>query len=202
MLALLCYLIEVQESNFFFRLKKAPKIIKKYKGDEIIITNPLLMPDPHHIEEYYEPFVLGKDLINHRRQDTTVCQILYLLSSFINHSPLLLSLLMASFSRCSRGIQMYRSISRSRHDNHTGAVHRSRQLPLPRQTRLPAASERGRWHHHDDTVHPTSFWGPGRFPWHTQEFDLRIRQLWLPGPWVSSQPINQGKCSVCQTNKT
>ncbi|RVE45234.1 hypothetical protein evm_010124 [Chilo suppressalis] len=38
---------------------KGAKIIKQYKGDEVIITNPLLLPDPNNIEEYYEPFVIG-----------------------------------------------------------------------------------------------------------------------------------------------
>ncbi|CAG9786202.1 unnamed protein product [Diatraea saccharalis] len=38
---------------------KGAKLIKHYKGDEIIITNPLQLPDPHNIAEYYEPFVKG-----------------------------------------------------------------------------------------------------------------------------------------------
>ncbi|KAJ0177172.1 hypothetical protein K1T71_007181 [Dendrolimus kikuchii] len=38
---------------------KGAKIIKQYRGDEVIITNPLLLPDPQHIAEYYEPFVIG-----------------------------------------------------------------------------------------------------------------------------------------------
>ncbi|CAG9094734.1 unnamed protein product [Plutella xylostella] len=38
---------------------KGAKIIKQYKGEEVIITNPLQLPHPHHIEEYYEPFVIG-----------------------------------------------------------------------------------------------------------------------------------------------
>ncbi|XP_061713373.1 translation factor GUF1 homolog, mitochondrial isoform X2 [Cydia pomonella] len=37
---------------------KGAKIIKHYKGDEVIITNPLMLPEPHHIEEYYEPLVI------------------------------------------------------------------------------------------------------------------------------------------------
>ncbi|XP_068631784.1 translation factor GUF1 homolog, mitochondrial isoform X2 [Battus philenor] len=38
---------------------KGAKIIRHYKSEEIIITNPLQLPDPQHIEEYYEPFVIG-----------------------------------------------------------------------------------------------------------------------------------------------
>lgn len=41
-----------------FRIKGA-KLIKQYKGEEIIITNPLQLPDPNNIVEYYEPFVIG-----------------------------------------------------------------------------------------------------------------------------------------------
>ncbi|KAL0841188.1 hypothetical protein ABMA28_014930 [Loxostege sticticalis] len=35
------------------------KAIKKYKGEEVIITNPLLLPEAQNIAEYYEPFVIG-----------------------------------------------------------------------------------------------------------------------------------------------
>ncbi|XP_014367568.2 translation factor GUF1 homolog, mitochondrial isoform X1 [Papilio machaon] len=38
---------------------KGAKIIKQYKSNEIIITNPLQLPEPQHIEEYYEPLVIG-----------------------------------------------------------------------------------------------------------------------------------------------
>ncbi|CAG5059663.1 unnamed protein product [Parnassius apollo] len=38
---------------------KGSKIIKQYKSEEVIITNPLQLPDSRHIEEYYEPFVMG-----------------------------------------------------------------------------------------------------------------------------------------------
>ncbi|XP_073945250.1 translation factor waclaw [Choristoneura fumiferana] len=38
---------------------KGAKVIKQYKGEEVIITNPLFMPEPHHVEEYYEPLVIG-----------------------------------------------------------------------------------------------------------------------------------------------
>ncbi|XP_075973450.1 translation factor waclaw isoform X2 [Anticarsia gemmatalis] len=38
---------------------KGAKAIKQYKGEEVIITNPLLLPDPKNIAEYYEPFVIG-----------------------------------------------------------------------------------------------------------------------------------------------
>ncbi|CAH2037535.1 unnamed protein product, partial [Iphiclides podalirius] len=38
---------------------KGSKIIKKYGSEEIIITNPLQLPDSQHIEEYYEPLVIG-----------------------------------------------------------------------------------------------------------------------------------------------
>ncbi|CAK1596110.1 unnamed protein product [Parnassius mnemosyne] len=38
---------------------KGSKIIKHYKSEEVIITNPLQLPDSKHIEEYYEPFVMG-----------------------------------------------------------------------------------------------------------------------------------------------
>ncbi|XP_052740442.1 translation factor GUF1 homolog, mitochondrial [Bicyclus anynana] len=35
------------------------KTIKQFKGEEAIITNPLQLPDPNNIVEYYEPFVIG-----------------------------------------------------------------------------------------------------------------------------------------------
>ncbi|XP_069358783.1 translation factor GUF1 homolog, mitochondrial isoform X2 [Maniola hyperantus] len=38
---------------------KGAKLIKQYKGEEVIITNPLQLPDPSNIVEYYEPFVTG-----------------------------------------------------------------------------------------------------------------------------------------------
>lgn len=43
---------------------KGAKVIKQYKGEEVIITNPLFMPEPHHVEEYYEPLVIGKILFS------------------------------------------------------------------------------------------------------------------------------------------
>ncbi|XP_045448538.1 translation factor GUF1 homolog, mitochondrial [Melitaea cinxia] len=38
---------------------KGSKLIKQYKGDEILITNPLQLPDSNNIVEYYEPLVIG-----------------------------------------------------------------------------------------------------------------------------------------------
>ncbi|XP_049869045.1 translation factor GUF1 homolog, mitochondrial [Pectinophora gossypiella] len=38
---------------------KGAKVIKQYRGEEVLITNPLQLPDPHNIVEYYEPFVIG-----------------------------------------------------------------------------------------------------------------------------------------------
>ncbi|XP_052759515.1 translation factor GUF1 homolog, mitochondrial [Galleria mellonella] len=38
---------------------KGSKIIKQYKGEEVIITNPLQLPDANNIAEYYEPLVIG-----------------------------------------------------------------------------------------------------------------------------------------------
>ncbi|XP_045771637.1 translation factor GUF1 homolog, mitochondrial isoform X2 [Maniola jurtina] len=38
---------------------KGAKVIKQYKGEEVIITNPLQLPDPSNIVEYYEPLVIG-----------------------------------------------------------------------------------------------------------------------------------------------
>ncbi|XP_059045280.1 translation factor GUF1 homolog, mitochondrial [Achroia grisella] len=35
------------------------KIIRQYKGEEVIITNPLQLPDVKNIAEYFEPFVIG-----------------------------------------------------------------------------------------------------------------------------------------------
>lgn len=43
-----------------YKLKlKGTKIIKIHGSDEILISNPTLMPDPLHIEKYYEPTVLA-----------------------------------------------------------------------------------------------------------------------------------------------
>lgn len=44
---------------YTFRVKGA-KAIKQFKGTEVIVTNPLLLPDVKQIEEYYEPFVIGE----------------------------------------------------------------------------------------------------------------------------------------------
>ncbi|CAK1547145.1 unnamed protein product [Leptosia nina] len=38
---------------------KGAKVIKHYKTDEVIVTNPLQLPDVNNIVEYYEPFVIG-----------------------------------------------------------------------------------------------------------------------------------------------
>lgn len=38
---------------------KGAKLIKHYKTDEILITNPLQLPDPNNVVEYFEPFVKG-----------------------------------------------------------------------------------------------------------------------------------------------
>ncbi|XP_022120067.2 translation factor GUF1 homolog, mitochondrial isoform X1 [Pieris rapae] len=38
---------------------KGAKIIKHYKGEEVIVTNPMQLPDVSNIVEYYEPFVIG-----------------------------------------------------------------------------------------------------------------------------------------------
>ncbi|CAH4029436.1 unnamed protein product [Pieris brassicae] len=38
---------------------KGAKIIKHYKGEDVIVTNPVHLPDVSNIVEYYEPFVIG-----------------------------------------------------------------------------------------------------------------------------------------------
>ncbi|CAF4834145.1 unnamed protein product [Pieris macdunnoughi] len=38
---------------------KGAKIIKHYKGEDVIVTNPMQLPDVSNIVEYYEPFVIG-----------------------------------------------------------------------------------------------------------------------------------------------
>ncbi|XP_038212147.1 translation factor GUF1 homolog, mitochondrial [Zerene cesonia] len=38
---------------------KGAKVIKQYRGEEVIVTNPLQLPDVKNIAEYYEPFVIG-----------------------------------------------------------------------------------------------------------------------------------------------
>ncbi|XP_050346284.1 translation factor GUF1 homolog, mitochondrial [Nymphalis io] len=38
---------------------KGSKLIKQYKGDEVLITNPLQLPESSNIVEYYEPLVIG-----------------------------------------------------------------------------------------------------------------------------------------------
>lgn len=38
---------------------KGSKIIQLLGGEEVIVTNPVRLPSPQHIEEYYEPFVIG-----------------------------------------------------------------------------------------------------------------------------------------------
>ncbi|XP_047529322.1 translation factor GUF1 homolog, mitochondrial [Vanessa atalanta] len=38
---------------------KGSKLIKQYKGDEVLITNPLQLPEASNILEYYEPLVIG-----------------------------------------------------------------------------------------------------------------------------------------------
>ncbi|KAL4712274.1 hypothetical protein ACJJTC_004036, partial [Scirpophaga incertulas] len=38
---------------------KGSKIIKQYKSDEILVTNPLQLPETQYIAEYLEPFVIG-----------------------------------------------------------------------------------------------------------------------------------------------
>lgn len=49
-----------------YKLKlKGSKIIKQYGGkDEIFVSNPALLPDSVHIEEYYEPTVTGTIITN------------------------------------------------------------------------------------------------------------------------------------------
>ncbi|XP_046959892.1 translation factor GUF1 homolog, mitochondrial [Vanessa cardui] len=38
---------------------KGSRLIKQYKGDEVLITNPLQLPEASNILEYYEPLVIG-----------------------------------------------------------------------------------------------------------------------------------------------
>ncbi|KAJ2946196.1 hypothetical protein O0L34_g5130 [Tuta absoluta] len=38
---------------------RGAKLIKQYRSEEILITNPLQLPDHSNIVEYYEPFVIG-----------------------------------------------------------------------------------------------------------------------------------------------
>lgn len=35
------------------------KVITKYGSDLVYISNPTLLPEPSHVEEYFEPFILG-----------------------------------------------------------------------------------------------------------------------------------------------
>lgn len=53
-------IITAPSVTYRIRLKDAKSIIKKYGGNEIItVSNPKLLPDEQHIEEYFEPTVLG-----------------------------------------------------------------------------------------------------------------------------------------------
>ncbi|XP_050667185.1 translation factor GUF1 homolog, mitochondrial isoform X2 [Leptidea sinapis] len=38
---------------------RGSKLIRQHRSDEIIITNPLQLPEPQNIVEYYEPLVIG-----------------------------------------------------------------------------------------------------------------------------------------------
>ncbi|XP_053608073.1 translation factor GUF1 homolog, mitochondrial [Plodia interpunctella] len=51
------------------------KLKKHYKSDEILITNPLMLPDSNNIEEYYEPFVIGTIItpVEYIGSVTTLC---------------------------------------------------------------------------------------------------------------------------------
>lgn len=53
-------IITAPSVTYRIRLKNAKAILQKHGGKEIlIVTNPKHLPDPLHIEEYFEPTVLG-----------------------------------------------------------------------------------------------------------------------------------------------
>lgn len=53
-------IITAPSVTYRIKLKPAKAILQRYGGEEIItVSNPKLLPDPQHIEEYFEPTVLG-----------------------------------------------------------------------------------------------------------------------------------------------
>lgn len=53
-------IITAPSVTYHIKLKAAKAIIQKYGGSEMmIVSNPKLLPDAQHIEEYFEPTVLG-----------------------------------------------------------------------------------------------------------------------------------------------
>lgn len=53
-------IITAPSVTYHIRLKPAKAILQKYGGHEMLtVSNPKLLPDAQHIEEYFEPMVLG-----------------------------------------------------------------------------------------------------------------------------------------------
>lgn len=53
-------IITAPSVSYKIRLKPAKAILNKYGGEEMLtVSNPKLLPDTQHIEEYFEPTVLG-----------------------------------------------------------------------------------------------------------------------------------------------
>lgn len=53
-------IITAPSVSYQIKLKSAKAIIQKHGGSQMMtISNPKLLPDPQHIEEYYEPQVVG-----------------------------------------------------------------------------------------------------------------------------------------------
>jgi translation factor GUF1, mitochondrial len=53
-------IITAPSVSYQIKLKPTKSILQKYGGSPVIaVSNPKLLPDPQHIEEYYEPTVIG-----------------------------------------------------------------------------------------------------------------------------------------------
>lgn len=53
-------IITAPSVTYWIKLKSAKSILQRYGGEEMLtVSNPKLMPDPQHVEEYFEPTVLG-----------------------------------------------------------------------------------------------------------------------------------------------
>lgn len=113
---------------------KGTKAIKQYKGTEVIITNPLLLPDVNHIEEYYEPFVIGKELIK------------------FPISPVGSLTIVTPGNKVVISLTVY-----FRDDNNPCRVYRSSNIPLHRPTRESPTFKCGGRQNDHDAVHTATF---------------------------------------------
>jgi translation factor GUF1, mitochondrial len=53
-------IITAPSVSYQIKLKGAKAILQKYGGSQMMtVSNPKMLPDPQHIEEYYEPMVVG-----------------------------------------------------------------------------------------------------------------------------------------------